>query len=82
MNIWTQEYENGEGSRFYSIRLSDFTITNFIICIFHLNMVRVTKSIILRWAGRVARMEEFSSALNILTGRPIGKSPPVRLMHR
>ena len=33
------------------------------------------KSIRLRWAGHVARMEESGSALKILTGKPTGKRP-------
>ena len=33
------------------------------------------KSIRLRWAGHVARMEEGRSAFKILTGKPIGKIP-------
>ena len=33
------------------------------------------KSIRLRWAGHVARMEEGSSAFKILTGKPTGKRP-------
>ena len=40
-----------------------------------LNIVRVIKSRILRWAGHVARMEEGRSAFKILTGTPAGKSP-------
>jgi hypothetical protein len=35
------------------------------------NIVRVVKSIRLRWAGHLARMEESSSAFKILTGKPI-----------
>ena len=34
------------------------------------NIVRVIKSIRLRWAGHVARMEEGRSAFKILTGKP------------
>ena len=37
------------------------------------NIVRVIKSIRLRWAGHVARMEEGRSAFKILTGKPTGK---------
>ena len=33
----------------------------------------VTKSRILRWVSHVARMEEDRKALEILTGKPIGK---------
>ena len=39
------------------------------------NIVRVTKSRRLRWAGYVARMEEGRSAFKILTGKPTGKRP-------
>ena len=38
-----------------------------------LNIVRVIKSRILRWAGHVARIEEGKSAFKILTGKPTGK---------
>ena len=40
-----------------------------------LNTVRVIKSIRLRWAGHVARMEEGRSVSKILTGTPTGKRP-------
>ena len=39
------------------------------------NIVRATKSRRLRWPGPVARMEEGSSAFNILTDKPTGKRP-------
>ena len=39
------------------------------------NIVRVIKSIRLRWVGHVARMEEGRSAFKILTGIHIGKRP-------
>ena len=39
------------------------------------NIVRVTESRILRWAGHVARMEEGRSAFKILSGKPTGKRP-------
>jgi len=35
----------------------------------------VIKSIRLRWAGHVARMEEHRSAFKLLTGKPTGKRP-------
>jgi len=38
-----------------------------------LNIFRVIKSRILRWAGIVDRMEEGRSALKILTGKPTRK---------
>ena len=34
------------------------------------NTVRVIKSIRLRWAGRVARMEEGRAGFKMLTGKP------------
>ena len=37
------------------------------------NIVRVIKSIRLRWVGHVARMEKGRSALKILAGKPTGK---------
>ena len=33
------------------------------------------KSRRLRWAGHIARMKESRCAINILTGKPIGKRP-------
>ena len=39
------------------------------------NIFSVIKSIILRLAGYIARMEEVRSAFKILTGTPIGKRP-------
>ena len=39
------------------------------------NIVRVIKSVRLRWADHVARMEEGRSAFKILAGKPIGKRP-------
>ena len=50
-----------------------FTLRNFAVCTVHL-IVRVIKSIILRWAGHVARMKECSD-YKILTGTPTGKRP-------
>ena len=47
-----------------------------------LNIVRVIKSRILRWAGHVARMEEGRSAFKILTGTPTGNRPLGRPRHR
>ena len=46
------------------------------------NIVRVTKSRILRRAGHVARMEEDRKAFKILTGKPSGKRPLGRLRRR
>jgi hypothetical protein len=39
------------------------------------NIVRVTKSRRLRWAGHVARMGEGRSVYRVLVGRPEGKRP-------
>ena len=39
------------------------------------NIVREIKSIRLRWAGHVARMEEGRSAFKVLTGKTTGKRP-------
>ena len=40
-----------------------------------LNVVKVIKSRVLRWAGCVTGMEDGRSALKILTGKPTGKRP-------
>ena len=40
------------------------------------------KSIRMRWAGHVARMEEGRSAFTILTGKPTGKRPLERPRRR
>ena len=37
------------------------------------NVVMVIKSGRLRWAGHIARMEEGRNALQILTGKPLGR---------
>jgi hypothetical protein len=39
------------------------------------NIIRVIKSIRMRWAGRVARMAEGRGAYRILVGRPEGRKP-------
>ena len=39
------------------------------------NIVRVIKSRRLRWAGKVAKMEEGRSAFKILTSKSTGKRP-------
>ena len=39
------------------------------------NIIRVIKSIRLRWVDHAARMEEGRSAFKILTGTPAGKRP-------
>ena len=46
------------------------------------NIVRVTKSRRMRWAGHVARIEERRGVYRVLVGRPEGKRPLVRLRHR
>ena len=46
------------------------------------NIVRVFKSISLRWTGHVPRMEEGRSAFKILTGKPTGKRPLSRPRRR
>jgi hypothetical protein len=46
------------------------------------NIVRVIKSRRMRWAGHVARMEEGRGVYRVLVGRPEGKRPLVRPMHR
>ena len=52
-----------------------FTMRNFLVCTVPPNIVRVIKSIRLRWAGHVARMEEGRSVFKILTGTPAGNRP-------
>ena len=44
---------------------------NFIVCTVNL----IIKYRRLRWAGRVARLEESRSALKILTSKPTEKRP-------
>ena len=46
------------------------------------NIVRVIKSIRLRWAGHVARIEEGRSAFKFLTFKPRGKRPLGRSRRR
>ena len=46
------------------------------------NIVTVIKSRRLRWAGHVARMEEFRSGFKILTGKPTGNRPVGRPRRR
>ena len=52
---------SGEGS----------TMRNFIICSSP-NIVKVTRTKILRWSGHVTRMEEGRSAFKMLIGKPTG----------
>ena len=59
--------ENGEWTRLHNEELHS---------LYHSpNIVRLIKSIRLRWAGHVARIEEGRSAFKILTGKPRGKRP-------
>jgi len=46
------------------------------------NIVRVVKSRQMRWAGRVARMEEDRGVQRVLVGKPEGKRPLGRPRHR
>jgi hypothetical protein len=46
------------------------------------NNIRVIKSKIMRWAGHVARMRKRRGAYRVLIGKPVGKRPLGRLMHR
>jgi len=46
------------------------------------NIVRVTKSRRIRWAGHVARMGEERGAYRVLVGKPEGKRPLGRLRRR
>jgi hypothetical protein len=42
-----------------------------------LNIVRVSKSRRMRWAGHVARMEEGTGVYRVFVGRPEGKKSPL-----
>jgi hypothetical protein len=46
------------------------------------NIVRVIKSMRMKWAGHVARMEEGRGVYEVLVGRPLGKRPLVRSRRR
>ena len=46
------------------------------------NIIRNLKSRRLRWAGHVARMEEFRNAYRVLVGKPESKRPVGRPRHR
>ena len=46
------------------------------------NIVRVIKSIRMRWAGHVARMGEGRGVYRVLVGKPEGKGPLGRPRHR
>ena len=57
---------------------NSFIIRNFLVCIVHLILLRVIKSIKLKWTRYVARIE-IKSVFNILTGKPTEKRPLGRL---
>ena len=46
------------------------------------NVVRMIKSIRVRWAGHVVRMGDRRSVYRVLVGKPEGKRPFVRPRHR
>ena len=46
------------------------------------NIIRNLKSIRLRWAGHVARMEQFRNAYRVLVGKPESKRPLGRPRHK
>jgi hypothetical protein len=46
------------------------------------SIIRIIKSIRMRWAGHVARMGEKRNAYRILVGKPDGKRPLGRPRHR
>jgi hypothetical protein len=46
------------------------------------NIVRVIKSMRMRWVGHVARMGEGRCVYRVLVGRPEGKRPPGRPRRR
>ena len=48
----------------------------------HSLLVKLIKSRSLRWAGHIARMEEYRSAFKILTVKPTGKRPLERPRRR
>ena len=60
----SRRYVNGEWRRLHNEEIHS-----------SLNIIRVIKSIRLRWTGHVARMKESRSAFKILTGKPRGKRP-------
>jgi hypothetical protein len=57
---------NGEWRRLHSEELHSLYRSH--------NIIRVNKSIRLRWVGHVARMEEGRSVFKMLTGKPSGKA--------
>ena len=67
MNGAKYEDENGEWKSFHIEELHSLYRSP--------NIGKVSKSIRLRWAGHVARMEEDRSAFKIVTGKSTGKRP-------
>ena len=53
-----------------------------MICTAHPNIVRVIKSRRMRWAARVARMEEGRGVHKVLVGKPDGKRALGKLRRR
>ena len=72
--LGSERDENLELRRLHNEELHSFYRSPYI--------VRVIKSRRLRWAGRVARMEEGKCAFKILTGTPAGESPLGRSRRR
>ena len=54
-------------------RREGFTIGYFLVCT--VNLIRVIKSVRLRWAAHVARMKEGKITFEALTGKPTEKRP-------
>jgi hypothetical protein len=53
----------------------NYIMINFITCIFLPNIIRVTESRRMRWAGHVVRMGEGRGVNRVLVGRPKCKIP-------
>ena len=64
---WPKRDDNGEWRRLHNEELHSLYRSP--------NIVRVIKSIRLRWVGHVVRMEESRSVFKIITGKPTGKRP-------
>ena len=52
-----------------------FTMRTYLVLYHSPNLVKVIKSIRLRWTGHGARMEEGNSAFKMLTGKCTGEKP-------
>ena len=65
--FWPKRDENGEWTRLHNEELHSLYRSP--------NIVRVIKSINLRWSSHVARMEGGRSAFKIVSGKPTGKRP-------